>query len=176
MSDQGVVGHSIAEAQKRWMILSVDQDPRCLNLFNNFLATEQINHKVVFGMYNRVAEISYVIEQCHMRTILDAGWLNDQESILMLEPMTRFGLFTGSPASLYFIQSGLSEDVGVFTETSIRPEGGTPYTYDAENKRYFTTVPRPSKDVGRLSRFSEAEKARHLEAYKAGRVSSPVLV
>lgn len=167
----GVVGHSGASGQEPWVIASVSN----ASSFHVVLKGMRKRFKVLEGCYEGKIEVSFLLDMPTYEWALIQGWFDDQESILMLGPMERFGETTGRRAELQYLGAKPAKQLGLFVETIIKPEGGTPYTFDHLNGTYFQCVPLPSKNKRSLSKFTDAEQARHYEAYLKGRVSSPVL-
>lgn len=114
LSNSKVTGkHIIFSVERDYMTLS----EKCAadNYAIDFLTSRGIDYVQAIGCYKGLGETCFIVSYDHYEIILALAGKYEQESILLLDEATRHGL---RPASLYYLQSGETVDIGMFTGAS----------------------------------------------------------
>ena len=147
----GICDHSSDAHWKPYIIFCVGQDPAERIAFELFCWASDINFKRLIGAYEDYPlEHSYIVESRHFKTLRNDGWLDGEESILLLDKpeKTRRSL---RKATLLYLNTfdRPSEDIGYFQ--SIREDDLLKgviqgvydgWTYDPSTNTYFTCAPK----------------------------------
>lgn len=132
-NSEGTWGRSSEAGGQSYIIFASHVDADTVQAF---LVQNNINYRVLFGVYQQKYETSYIVNQNAFPFIEMAGLLEQQESVLLLGPI---GTGDKRPATLVY-QDKRQESIGFFTEVA-REEVMSQqldFTYDPALKKFFT--------------------------------------
>lgn len=138
------MGLSNSKVTGKHIIFSVERDTMTLtekckadNYAIDFLTSRGIDYVQAIGCYEGLGETSFIVSYDHYELILALAGMYAQESILILDEATRHGL---RPASLYYLQSGETVNLGMLTgcskEYAMKQEAYT-CIYDHSGCKYW---------------------------------------
>lgn len=133
----GVCAHSSASSNNSYVIFSVV--PEADDGLFKWLRDEGIGYKALNGSWRGHIERSYIINQDHLPALKIMGWLDGQESILLLGPQpARRGYRLGV---IEWLDNGQQEPAMRFVQTTkeyaMRQEG---WTHDPSDNSYWILV------------------------------------
>lgn len=110
--------------------------PNAVHDVMSFLVENKIPFKVLLGSYNGERETSYCVPAEHFDTVIQAGLVAEQESILVLGHFNSSGL---RKAEIVFLNGQETESVGFFVnverEEAFNQAG---WTFDPMGEKFFT--------------------------------------
>lgn len=95
------------------------------------------NAKEVQGCYNGAREVSWVVPVAIYTDMLRCGYLDTQESVLVLGPKPRFSAHR--PATLYYLDERLPKNLGYFVpqDDDFDPSSVDAWTFDPRDGTYY---------------------------------------
>lgn len=136
------MGLSNSKVSGKHIIFSVERDYMTLadkikadNYAIDFLTSRGIDYVQAIGCYKGLGETCFIVSYNHYELILALAGMFEQESILILDEGTRHGLRS---ASLYYLQSGKTVDMGMLTGASKEYAlAQDAYTYRPDMNQYW---------------------------------------
>lgn len=137
VGDEGIQQYSTDE---RYFIVSVDNNYH--TEFSEWLAIEQIGHKLLLGSYKHTVDYSFIINARDWHKVRDSGFINNQECVLYLWShaygYVKYGV-NARMATMYNLVTGETTELGCFV--AINDSDASKYdgwTYDIANKQFYT--------------------------------------
>lgn len=123
MSDDGIWGHSSGSKAQHFIMATARPE-----VFAQYLVTNEIGHKEVLGCYKGVQERAFVLNMDNLGVVFEAGFLTDEESILVLGA---YNARDWRKATLYGISSTWERDIGWFRSVpEAEAKAQDAWTYD----------------------------------------------
>lgn len=138
-----VVGKDLSPEQVRSMYSIEDADRMIqteARMFEQWLGHQDIPYKRLLGSYKGEQEPAFIVNQQYMSRVVSAGWVNNQESILLLSKIQGRHRY----ATLYYLtaknKESLLYELGRFYETTEEfAKKHEAWTYDPSTGLYFIT-------------------------------------
>lgn len=132
-NSEGTWGRSSEAGGESYIIFASHVDSDTVQAF---LVHNEINYRVLFGVYKGEYETSYIVNQNAFPFLEVSGLLEQQESVLLLGPI---GSGDKRPATLVY-KDKRQESIGGFSETSRESvmTNKLDFTYDPALKLFFT--------------------------------------
>lgn len=113
LAGSGVCSHSSDEFWSEYAIFSVGNNALRDNQFRNWCYSEGIPYKSMYGCYKGQTETSFLVHLNDWPKALNAGFLDGQESVLMLsKPVNLGGGRHYRSAQLLYLADGSVENIG----------------------------------------------------------------
>lgn len=161
---QGVCGHSNEAGQSEWALFSTDQSPVNIDELDRLLKDRVVAHKKLLGSYKGVKEISYLVKAGQVEDIIALGYLQGQESYLLLDPCNARGL---RKTWLVQVSTGERTELDYFGSYSSTIPENEDYTFDPVTGCVYTIRPYVSATSKPLSKIPKKVQESYAEYHKS---------